>query len=73
MKNGNDKVTIKIPRALYTIINQIVEKSGFDSATNFIVYVLRDLVSNQREKKKETLSSKEIKIVKNRLRDLGYL
>jgi len=71
--NGNSKVTIKIPRALYETINEIVEKSGFDSATDFIVYVLRDIVSSQKEEKKETLSSKEVEMVKNRLKDLGYI
>jgi len=39
------KVTIKIPRPLYTRIQELIEGSGFNSATDFIVYVLRDLVS----------------------------
>jgi Arc/MetJ-type ribon-helix-helix transcriptional regulator len=38
------KVTIKIPRPLYRKIQQVVEESGFDSPTDFIVYVLRDLM-----------------------------
>ena len=38
------KVTIKIPRPLYRKIQQVVEDSGIDSPTYFIVYVLRDLM-----------------------------
>lgn len=39
------KVTIKIPRALYNRIKSIIEDSGFDSVTDFIVYVLRDFAA----------------------------
>ena len=70
--NGNNKATIKIPRNLYESINRIIDDSGFDSATDFVVYVLRDLISTKKEEKK-TLSPKEIEIVKNRLKSLGYL
>ena len=38
------KVTVKIPRPLYRKIQQVVEESGFNSPTDFIVYVLRDLM-----------------------------
>ncbi len=38
------KVTVKIPRPLYRKIQQVVEDSGFNSPTDFIVYVLRDLM-----------------------------
>jgi len=42
-----DKVTIKIPRKLYEKIQVLIDDSGFSSPTEFIVYVLRDLVSEQ--------------------------
>lgn len=42
-----DKVTIKIPRKLYEKIQILLEDSGFSSPTEFIVYVLRDLLSEQ--------------------------
>ena len=38
------KVTVKIPRPLYRKIQQVVEDSGFNSPTDFVVYVLRDLM-----------------------------
>ena len=73
MKKGRDKVTIKIPRPLYDNLNQIIEGSGFNSVTEFIVYVLRDLLSSKTIRKEPTLSGKEIELVKSRLKSLGYL
>lgn len=72
MKNGNGKVTIKIPRGIYEKINRIIGDSGFDSATDFIVYVLRDIVAGEKGEE-YSLSPKEIEIVKQRLKNLGYL
>jgi len=73
MKKGRDKVTIKIPRQLYDNLNQIIEGGGFNSVTEFIVYVLRDLLSSKTIRKEPALSSKEIEMVKSRLKSLGYL
>ena len=73
MKKGRDKVTIKIPRQLYDNLNQIIEGGGFNSVTEFIVYVLRDLLSSRTTRKEPVLSAKEIEMVKNRLKSLGYL
>ena len=68
------KVTIKIPRPLYRKIQQVVEDSGFDSPTDFIVYVLRDLmgeapVGDQRPE----FTQEELDDVKRKLKNLGYL
>ena len=73
MKKGRDKVTIKIPRPLYDNLNQIIEGSGFNSVTEFVVYVLRELLSSRTLRKEPALSAKEIEMVKNRLKSLGYL
>jgi metal-responsive CopG/Arc/MetJ family transcriptional regulator len=73
MKKGRDKVTIKIPRPLYDNLNQVIEGSGFNSVTEFVVYVLRDLLSSRTLRKEPALSAKEIEMVKNRLKSLGYL
>jgi Arc/MetJ-type ribon-helix-helix transcriptional regulator len=69
----NDKVTIKIPRPLYTKIQQLVADSGFNSATDFIVYVLRDLLSEAGKEDTERFSSDEIAAIKKKLKNLGYL
>ena len=44
-KYKDKKVTIKIPRILYNKLSTIVSDSGFNSVTDFIIYVLRDLLS----------------------------
>ncbi len=78
-KPKNSKVTIKIPGPLYNRISKIVAGSGFNSVTDFIVYVLRDLVStseetSEAEKMGETsLSKEEIDAIRKRLKSLGYL
>lgn len=76
---GDKKATIKIPRNLYNNLNQIIQNSGFNSVTEFIVYVLRDLVSNHKMNEEEIsdsrqkLSNEEVKMIKKRLKSLGYL
>lgn len=68
-----DKVTIKIPRPLYNKLKKIIEDTGFSSVNEFIVYVLRDLVSISKENKETELTKEEIQKIKERLRNLGYL
>ncbi len=41
------KVTVKIPRPLYERIQKVIADSGFSSPTDFIVFVLRDLVGDR--------------------------
>ncbi|TYB81834.1 MAG: CopG family transcriptional regulator [Kosmotoga sp.] len=76
----NDKVTLKIPRPLYKKLQKIIEGSGYSSVTEFVVYVLRDLVSSEsfieKEKKDDEVSElteEEIQAIKKRLRNLGYM
>jgi metal-responsive CopG/Arc/MetJ family transcriptional regulator len=73
MKKGRDKVTIKIPRPLYDNLGKIIEGSGFSSATEFIVYVLRDLIASKSVEKEPGLTREEIKLIKKRLKSLHYL
>ena len=69
-----DKVTIKIPRPLYSKIQQIIENSGFSSPTDFIVYILRDLVGRMGSSPdQEPLSKDEMEAIRRRLKGLGYL
>jgi Arc/MetJ-type ribon-helix-helix transcriptional regulator len=67
------KVTVKIPRPLYRKIQQVVEDSGFNSPTDFIVYVLRDLMGEADEEKKPEFTQDELDDVKRKLKNLGYL
>jgi Arc/MetJ-type ribon-helix-helix transcriptional regulator len=67
------KVTIKIPRPLYRKIQQVVEESGFDSATDFVVYVLRDLMGEAEVAEAPDFTQDELDDVKRKLKNLGYL
>ena len=67
---GKDRVTLKIPRPLYDRIKTVIEESGFSSVNEFVVYVLRDLISTSRDKKE--LSTEEIEAIRQRLKNLGY-
>jgi Arc/MetJ-type ribon-helix-helix transcriptional regulator len=72
----NNKVTIKIPRMLYNKIQQLVEGSGFNSATDFIVFVLRDLISESdgaNRDESDDFSPEELAALKKKLKNLGYL
>ena len=68
------RVTVKIPRPLYRRVQQVIENSGFSSPTDFIVFVLRDLVSEV-ETKSDTqeYSPEELQVIRQKLKNLGYL
>ena len=68
------KVTVKIPRPLYLRIQQVIENSGFNSPTDFIVFVLRDLVGEKGQaESSERFSPEELLAIKRKLKNLGYL
>jgi Arc/MetJ-type ribon-helix-helix transcriptional regulator len=85
--SGEPDVTIKIPRPLYAQLKQVIGGSGFHSVTEFIVYVLRDLLSHHggglaavlpkapepEEGDVDPLSPEEIEAIRKRLTSLGYL
>ena len=68
----SNKVTIKIPRPLYEKIARLIEGSGYNSVTDFVVYVLRDIVSS-RGTDDRVYSEAELREIKEHLRKLGYL
>jgi Arc/MetJ-type ribon-helix-helix transcriptional regulator len=69
---AQDKVTLKIPRPIYDKLKTVIEGSGFSSVNEFVVYVLRDLVSSGLDEKDE-FSKKEVDAIRQRLKNLGYL
>jgi Arc/MetJ-type ribon-helix-helix transcriptional regulator len=69
----HDKVTIKIPRPLYNRVQQLIDASGFNSPTDFIVYVLRDVLSERGVGHADRFTPEELAAIKEKLRRLGYL
>ncbi len=70
MKN---KVTIKIPRELYEKLLEIIENTGFSSVTEFMVYVMRNIVSGGKLEGKDQLTQEEVEKIRERLKKLGYI
>lgn len=68
-----NKVTIKIPRELYRKLSQMVADTGFSSVTEFIVFVMRTLASGEEMPEADRLTAEEIRVIRERLRRLGYL
>lgn len=67
------KVTVKIPRPLFRKIQEVVDDSGFNSPTDFIVFVLRDLMSEAESSQSDEWSQDHLDEVKRKLKNLGYL
>ena len=67
-----DRVTLKIPRQLYEKLKTVIEGSGFRSVNEFVVYVMRDLISLRKDEAEKDLSKDEIEAIKQRLKNLGY-
>ncbi len=57
---------------MYNQIKKNIEGTGFNSVTDFIVYVLRDIVSSS-DKNEEKLTKDELLAIRQRLKTLGYL
>lgn len=71
--SAQERVTIKIPKALYNNIQNIIKDTGFSSPTDFIVYVLRDVISAKPEDASAFLNKDEVESIRRRLKSLGYL
>ncbi len=66
------KVTLKIPRPLYDHIRLLIGDSGFNSVTDFVVFVLRDIVYAGLTEGAE-FTGEDLEKIKGKLRQLGYL
>ena len=74
------RVTIKIPRPVYERVQGVVNTSGFRSATDFIVFVLRQVLAahglnhdGDGDGDGDALTREEILAIRKRLKSLGYL
>ena len=66
--------TVSIPKTLYNRIKKLVEESGFKSVSDYVTYVLREVVAmHESEKYEEPFSEKDLEEIKKRLKALGYI
>jgi metal-responsive CopG/Arc/MetJ family transcriptional regulator len=69
-----DRVTIKIPKPLYDNLSSLIAGTGFTSVSEYIIFVMRSLVSlNNEDTPDSNLNGEEVRIIKERLKRLGYL
>ncbi|MBN1538849.1 MAG: CopG family transcriptional regulator [Candidatus Thermoplasmatota archaeon] len=74
MAEERKHTTVSIPLPLYRKIKERIEGTGFTSVSDYVTYVLREvLASLEEDQKEEVFSEEEEEKVKERLRALGYL
>lgn len=74
MEDERKYTTVSIPKPLYDKIKKRIEGTGFTSVSDYVVYVLREvLASLEEEEKKEVFTKEEEEKIKEKLRALGYI
>jgi len=63
-------VKILIPKSLFEKIKERIEGTGFASVSDYVIYVLNELLSEGEE---ENISKEDEEKIKARLRALGYI
>lgn len=61
---------ISIPSSLYRKIEGKIKETGFTSVDDYVVYVLREILSEDEE---DEFTEEDEEKVRERLRSLGYL
>lgn len=67
--------TVSIPVSLHERIRKMIEnKSGFKSVSDYVTYVLREVVAmHELDEVPEAFTSEDIEAIRSRLKALGYL
>ncbi len=59
---------------MYKRIQSIIENKGFKSVSDYVTYVLREVVAmHEAESYKEPFTKDDLEEIKKRLRSLGYI
>lgn len=74
-KDRGKYTTVSIPITLYKRVKEFIEDTGFTSVSQFVTYVLREVISSmEAEKLKgETITEEEKRHIIEKLKRLGYL
>ncbi len=67
--------TVSIPVTLYERIRKLIEDTGFTSVSQFVTYILREVIAEMEEEKlrSEAVTEEEKKAIIERLKKLGYI
>lgn len=70
----NEFTEVSIPTPLFKQIEKRIESTDFESVSDYITYVIEEILSDtEEEEKEEAFSEEDEEKVKDRLRALGYL
>ena len=70
----NKYTTVSIPFSLGRRIDNIIKNTGFKSVSDYVTYVLREVVAmHEAEKLAQPFSTEELEAIKGRLKALGYI
>ena len=71
----NKYTTVSIPRTLHERVQKLIaEKPGFKSVSDYVTYVLREIVEmHETERTPDPFTSVDVAQIKERLKALGYL
>ena len=67
------KITISIPKDIEERLDKKVVESEFDSVQDYLLHLLKQLVSEESVSSEDIFDEEETKIQEKRLKDLGYL
>ena len=73
-KTERKHTTVSIPTSLFNRIKKLIEGTGFTSVSDYVTYVLREVVAmHEKEKFSEPFTKEDVERIKEKLRALGYL
>jgi Arc/MetJ-type ribon-helix-helix transcriptional regulator len=74
-KRKSRYTTVSIPVSLYERIQRLIDGTGFTSVSQFVTYVLREVIAEMEEEKLRStgVSEEEKREIIERLRRLGYI
>jgi len=68
-QNKKEFTTISIPTQLFKKTEKHIASTGFPSVSGYVAFILRTLLSEKGNKQADY----ETEVIKNRLKELGYL
>ncbi len=73
-KQRRKYTTVSIPVSLYERIKDLIKDTGFKSVSDYVTYVLREIVAmHEAERSSEPFTEEDVERIKQKLKALGYL
>ncbi|WP_053240443.1 ribbon-helix-helix domain-containing protein [Pyrobaculum islandicum] len=65
--------TVSIPTTLYRRLQEMIKDTGFTSVSEYVTYILREVVALKQDTKNPHLTPEELEALRRKLEALGYL